>query len=143
MNQNLFTSISKNGDVIRIGVSNHFFERNDERYVGMDIVSFQQLLDTAINYNPQIDEMPEGLTNKCYKNITDKQLKYGKGQSFKLIESEDMVVVLNYNPHNPELGMKSQKWNEWVIVSVWKCNGGITLPKEREWIKVGGRYIYL
>jgi len=143
MNQNLFTSISKNGDVIRVGVSNHFFDRSGERYVGIDLVTFQQLLDTSITYNPQFDEIPNGLTNQCYNNITDKHLKYGRGHCFKLIESEDMVVVLNYTPHNPELGMRSDKWNEWVIVSIWRCNEGITLPKEREYIKVGGKIFYV
>jgi hypothetical protein len=143
MNQNLFTSISKNGDVIRVGVSNHFFDRSGERYVGIDLVTFQQLLDTSITYNPQFDEIPNGLTNQCYNNITDKHLKYGRGHCFKLIESEDMVVVLNYTPHNPELGMRSDRWNEWVIVSIWRCNEGISLPKEREWIKVGGKIFYV
>ena len=143
MNKNVFTSIRKNGDVTKVGTSNHFFDRNDEKYIGMDIETFQTLLDDSITYNPQYDELPEGLTKKCYNNITGKVQKYGKTHCFKLIESEDLVVCLNYTQHNPSLGMKSVRWNEWVIVTMWRCEKGITLPKPKEWIKVGGRYIYL
>jgi hypothetical protein len=65
---------------------------------------------------------------------------YGKTHCFKLIESEDIVVCLNYTPNDSS---KPKYWNEWVIVSVWRCDMGITLPTPKEWIKVNGRYIYL
>jgi hypothetical protein len=139
-NPDVFSSIRKNGDVVRIGIANHFFDRNDEKYLGMDIHTFQNLLDDSITYNPQYDELPKGLTKKCYNNIMNKNDIYGKTHCFKLIESEDIVVCLNYTPNDSS---KPKYWNEWVIVSVWRCDMGITIPTPKEWIKVNGRYIYL
>ena len=148
VNENFYTSIRNGGGIIRCGVSNHYFDRKDERYWGFSFNEFVSLIENSITYNPMYDELPQNLSNECIKSVKDKNEKYGKEHCFKLIHSEDLVIVMNkteWNSYRDGYFKPQGYWfNEWVVVSMWRCNKeGIlyteTQPKNP--IKVNGRII--
>lgn len=149
VNENIYTSIRNGGTTIRVGTSNHYFIRENERYWGMDLPTFVKLLDNCITYNPDYDELPTNISKDCIRSIRDKQLKYNCPHCFKLIPSEDMVVVICKRDWitNRENGFtpKPYYFNEWVVVTMWKCSGEgvlISEPKQPKLpIRVNGRII--
>ena len=147
INENIYTSTKNGGYFERVGISTHYFDRRDERCWGFTLPQFVSLLDTCITYNPSYDELPENLSNQCIRSVSNKIDRYGSEHCFKLIPSEDLVVVLNRSEWNSNRdGVYKPKpywWNDWVVVSMWRCNEGILFEeiKTNDYIKIGGRYI--
>lgn len=149
VNENIYTSIRNGGTTIRVGISNHYFDRNNERYFGVNLPTFVKLLDNCITYNPSVDELPTNISKDCIRSIKNKHIYYGKEHCFKIIPSEDMIVVLNKEEwitnREGKFVPKPYWFNEWVVVSMWKCSGEgvlVSEPKEPKTpIKINGRII--
>jgi hypothetical protein len=151
VNENFYTSTKNGGFIERCGVSNHYFDRNNERYWGIDFSTFVKLVDNCITYNPSVDELPTNISKDCIRSVKNKHIYYGVEHCFKLIPSEDMVVVLNKSEwvtnRSGTYKPKPYWWNDWVVVSMWKCSGEGVLTSQpiqpKEFIKVGGKRFYL
>ena len=81
-----------------IGITNHFFERNDLRYCGMDMSEFVDLFydSNFIEFtNPTHNDLKSfPFTNECYYFMVDKHIKKKGFQHFIVFPKLDMIVVV-------------------------------------------------
>ena len=132
----------------RIGITNHFFERNNQRYCGMELNEFVDLFwdSKFIEFtNPTHNDLESfSFTNECYRFMVDKHIKKGGFQHFIVFPKLDMIVVVvegdlsKYGYTTKPFG-----WNDYVISTIYKCTNGVNIEVELpkvEMIKVGNKY---
>ena len=135
------------GKLEKVGVTNHFKERLIEKCWGLNIEQLELLLrnGNVISYNPSEDKLPDNINIQTKYNIQNKHIKYNTEIRFYLIPSDDIVLCITPNDSVIDVNDKSKYFPKWSLTTVWKNPLGIynIELKEREYVKIGGRRIYL
>ncbi len=135
------------GKLEKVGVTTHFKERLIEKCWRINVEQLEKLLRNGgiICYNPSKDELPKNLNQQTIYNIQNKHLKYKRDIRFYLIPSEDLVLCITPNNCVIDINDKTKYFPKWSLTTIWKNPLGIhnIELKESEYVKVGGRRIYL
>jgi hypothetical protein len=135
------------GRLENVRVTKHFKERLLEKCYGLNIEQLELLLRNGeiIKYNPEVDKLPDNINQQTIYNIHNKHQIYKKEIRFYLIPSEDIVLCITPNDWVLNVNDKTKCFPKWSLTTIWKNPLGIhnVEIKEREYVKVGGRRIYV
>ena len=135
------------GRLENVRVTKHFKDRLIEKFWGLNVEQIELLLRNGkiITYNPELDKLPDNINQQTINNILNKHLLYKKEIRFYLIPSEDIVLCITPNDKLLKVNDKSKCLPKWSLTTIWKNPLGIynVEIKEREYVKVGGKRIYV